>query len=64
MRPFDEGRSFDFGVGDERCFGGVLSAFRSARWKRSAMPGSIKDLISLHIQRDMPEAIKAQRSVP
>ena len=23
-----------------RCFGGVLSAFRSARWKRSSMPGS------------------------
>jgi hypothetical protein len=40
MRPFDAGRSFDFGVGEDRCFGGVLSAFRSARWKRSAMPGS------------------------
>jgi hypothetical protein len=40
MRPFDAGRSFDLGTGADRCFGGVLSAFRSARWKRSAMPGS------------------------
>ena len=39
-RPFDAGRSFGLGVTADRCFGGVLSAFRSARWKRSAMPGS------------------------
>src|SRR5689334_11433014 len=35
---FDAGRSFVFSA--LLCFGGVLSAFRNARWKRSAMPGS------------------------
>jgi len=39
-QDYDAGRSFTFGGGPVRCFGGVLSAFRRARWKRSAMPGS------------------------
>jgi hypothetical protein len=35
-----DGLNFGFVIGAVRCFGGVLKAFRSARWKRSAMPGS------------------------
>jgi hypothetical protein len=39
-RPFDAGRFLAFGIREVRCFGGVLSKFLTARWKRSSIPGS------------------------
>ena len=44
--PFEAGRSFAFGAGAVQCRGGVVSARRSARWMRSAMPNSSRTSIS------------------
>ena len=63
-RPFDAGRPFAFDGGAGRCFGGVLIRFRSARWKRSSMPGSSSGLNSdcrsfrLSGFRSMPQPLR------